>query len=177
MTSLRDELSAYIPSLHKMLSVITREDDGVVDDLVQTTLVTCLRDIDKFDASKATFKTWVHVIGRQVAMMYSRSRGSGSNIVELTASGDLTEEHDMPVEEEVIDVEASEKQQRLEALLHENIPKLTEPQRDVLNLYYVENKTDQEIADILGITRIGVTQRRLRALNRLRGLLSFRRGS
>ena len=55
-----------------------------------------------------------------------------------------------------------------EPKLSKLVKALTYNEKLVLFMYYVENKTDQEISNSLSLTRIGATQKRLRALDKLR---------
>ena len=55
-----------------------------------------------------------------------------------------------------------------EPKLSKLVKALTYNEKLVLFMYYVENKTEQEISNSLSLTRIGATQKRLRALNKLR---------
>lgn len=45
---------------------------------------------------------------------------------------------------------------------------LTYNEKLVLSLYYIENKTDSEISEILFLTKSGITRKRLRALEKIR---------
>jgi RNA polymerase sigma-70 factor (ECF subfamily) len=52
------------------------------------------------------------------------------------------------------------------------LARMTEQEREVLVMRYLEQLSNREIAAVLGITESGVKSRHLRALQRIRGLLS-----
>ena len=52
---------------------------------------------------------------------------------------------------------------------------LTYTEKLVLSLYYIENKSDEEISNILFLTRSGITKKRNRALEKIRRKFEKRR--
>lgn len=167
---IEDELMALRPTILKLVSIVTRGDDAIVEDLTQDALIQCLKDSSKYDPARGTLKTWAQVVTRQVVLNYMRAaKTNQNNFIVLTETGELGE---VEAEAPVLDVEKDEKQIRIEALLHKYIAKLTAPQKQILTLYYIEDKTDREIAQEISSTLDCVTHRRHRAIKRLRGLMA-----
>ena len=171
---IEDELAALRPDLRKLISIIIRADDDVVDDLTQEVLMHCFSLVHKYDPTRCSLKTWAQIVARNDVLHYMRgAKTNEANFIRLTETGEL---QDVVGEVMVPEVEIDDKQAQLIALLHKYIDKLTEPQRQVLNMYYMQDKTDREIAQEIHISLDGVTQRRHRAINRLKGLMAKRAG-
>lgn len=53
-------------------------------------------------------------------------------------------------------------------LLHEELNRLPSPEKEIIYLSYFEDKTQSEVADILGMTQVGVSRSLKRTLNKMR---------
>ncbi|MFW6381073.1 MAG: sigma-70 family RNA polymerase sigma factor [Bacillota bacterium] len=82
---------------------------------------------------------------------------------------DLLENRDSPSPETTYD-----REQKLE-LLTEAINKLSDSQQLVISLYYYEELTQQEIAEIMELSPARISQIHTKAVRRLRGFLSLKR--
>ncbi|MBU0580022.1 MAG: sigma-70 family RNA polymerase sigma factor [Candidatus Margulisbacteria bacterium] len=74
--------------------------------------------------------------------------------------------HD-PAEEVISNMEFS----RERAALWEEIKKLTAPEKMLVNMFYVEDKNQKEIADALGFSKSKVSRLHMQVLNKLKGRL------
>lgn len=171
---LEQQLAELTPALRKLISIIVSADESVVLDLTQDALVRCLTLLGEYNPDKGTLRTFAQMNARCVAMDYMRGRNLP--VEKVTDTGDITD-HDTVDEQIVAEVDSARddiialEEARLIQALHYSLTKLTPEQRVVLNAYYIEDKPDRVIAKEIGISHDGVTQRRHRALNRLRGLL------
>ena len=60
-------------------------------------------------------------------------------------------------------------------ILSKIVGALTYTEKLVLSLYYIENKSDEEISNILFVTKSGITKKRNRALEKIRREFEKRR--
>lgn len=60
-------------------------------------------------------------------------------------------------------------------ILSKIVGALTYTEKLVLSLYYIENKSDEEISNILFVTKSGITKKRNRALKKIRREFEKRR--
>ena len=108
--------------------------------------------------------TFLYAIGRNQTLKLIRSRkGSENGSVELGFADGLFE---LPEVESLFDMEHAR------TLVREGLAKLTERQREVLRLYYYEERTMQEIATIMGYNNADVAKKmKYEALKKLSMLI------
>jgi RNA polymerase sigma-70 factor (ECF subfamily) len=145
-------------------------DGAAAEDISQETFLKAWKNLKKYDKRSSKFKTWLLSIARNTAIDYLRKKKhvplsafeneSGSNILAETVadSGELA-----PQMLERLD-DARE--------LHAVLEQLSSKHREILLLYYTNDCTFEEIADMLGEPANTVKSRHRRALAALRGLIA-----
>ena len=123
-------------------------------DLTQEIAIQLWRAFPAFDAAR-TFSTWMYRIALNVAISYRR--GSG-----------LRERHNAPLDPQAHDIaaDAEPADERVQAL-YRCIDAL-DPLNRALLLLYLDERSQREIAEILGLTETNVSTRIGRLKERLR---------
>ncbi len=116
-------------------------------DMVQNTFVRVFTHIHDYNPQKGTFVAWLHQIALREALAVRRKKTNWQS-VELA----VLEYTDRQTNEDIIDKMTVDDMESL-------IRKLPESQRIILLLYYFDDCTHEEIADILNI---GVSSSRSR---------------
>lgn len=98
----------------------------------------------------------------------AKEKVSITSIEQLSDKGFEIEDTSQDFVTDLIETEARSEEV---AKLHAAIEKLSERDRQVIQLYYFEGKTQQEIADILGIRQASVSELLSRILLRLKNFL------
>lgn len=130
------------------------------EDLTQEVMVSVWRRAKQFDAGKASLTTWIFTIARN-KRIDSLRREHGIH-VELSEALHL---------EEASGLENNGEINQLSRQVAEAVKDLPAEQRDLLKIFYFEEKTHSEIADAIGIP-LGTVKSRLRlALGKLRTAL------
>lgn len=139
----------------------------VAEELLQETYWRIWDKADSFDASRASFRTWMFSIGRRIAIDWMRRRSARP---QQTDGGEATERtlNQLPASADVVeDVQQVEARDELQIALAE----LPEEQRDVIQLAYFKGLSRREIAATTGLP-LGTVNTRVRlALQRMRGVL------
>ena len=141
--------------------VATRE---AAEDVTSDVFMKALRSFDRYDASRASPRTWLLRIARNAVTDYLRAlQRRGSLHVSLDRIPDLVA--NVPsAEERVI------KQERIQRLLNGS-QMLRKADQDILSLRYGSGLQNAEIAEHLGISNNAVAVRLHRALKRLKDVL------
>ncbi len=105
-----------------------------IDDLYQDCLVKLWNDFQKYDLNLAAFKTWARItvefhMKNQLALRRYRDP-----VVELKYEDSSTSEHP-------------------DARMLDLLDGLTEEEKDIVQKYYVEKNTQQEVAELLNVSR------------------------
>ena len=126
-------------------------------DLVQEIATQLWRAFPAFDATRASFSTWMYRVALNVAISHLRNVSH-------------RQQHSVPLDESLHDVPGEdgdhESQEQLR-MLHRFIEKL-EPLNRALLLLYLEDRSHREIADILGISEGNVATKISRLKQRIR---------
>lgn len=134
-------------------------DEQVAEDLLQETFVRIHQGLDGL-AGEQRLTAWVFQIARNLAIDHQRSRGTG-----------FREEDDA----DVVELSEADDEGNLNAVVQSWLPpmigQLPEPQRQAVELYELENISQQEIADRLGISLSGAKSRIQRGRAKLKALL------
>jgi RNA polymerase sigma-70 factor, ECF subfamily len=146
----------YAPLLYGLIYKMVR-DTATAEDLLQETFIKIWKNIDQFDAGKASFVTWLMTIARYTAIDYIRSRthrqqlkNQGLENVEYDSRGQFS----MPVAET--------------AGLRNLVSALEPKYREVIELIYFKGYTQDEAAKALDLP-LGTLKTRARyALQMLR---------
>jgi RNA polymerase sigma factor (sigma-70 family) len=154
-------LRHYTPTLHAFLG---RRTSRNVDDLVQRTLLACVESIGHFEG-RSSFKAFLLGIARNQFFMSLRSEsGAGGE-----ANALATWPEESPSQ---LFVAKQERQILVDALAEVALPF-----RTVLELYYIDGRSVEEIAHKLGISDGTVKSRLSRGRSMMRGRLGARAGS
>lgn len=119
-------------------------DPDIADELTQRTFIKMYENIDKFNKNKSPFYNFVWMSVKQVMIDYIRSKKTKkSNFEKNTVSFDEINENDIANKDEDIREEERE-------AVNDMMEDLSDYQRTVLELFYFENKSEKEIAKIVG---------------------------
>jgi len=138
-----------------IVRIIGNMDDS--QDVVQETFLKVYENIQGFDESRK-FSSWIYRIAHNLGINQVKKNQRLSAVEAHTL--DWLEDR----VEEAEDIVAAEEKQRLLKEMKENIFSLRQEYRDILVLYYFEDKSYEEISDILRIpaSTVGVWLRRAR---------------
>lgn len=170
----RDDLEAFelLYERHKRVAYsLARRivgGDGNADDVVQETFISVWRSIERYDATKASVRTWLMRIVHRRAIdnlrsqtVHSKRRADGEGLLEEVESSDPAP-----------DTQAL--QQELSDNVRGVLVELPAEQRAVIELAYFNGFTHSEIAEILE-EPVGTVKGRMRlGLEKMRGALELR---
>jgi len=158
-----------LPGVYSFVLRLLGEKEAA-EDVAQETFVKAWRSIAKYDQKSSKFKTWILRIARNSAIDHLRKRKNvpfsafetdeGTNILAETVASD--DESVVLGLERIDDAKA----------VHEQLQKLSPKHREVLLLYYTNDATFEEIAEVLGEPTNTVKSRHRRALEALRALIA-----
>jgi RNA polymerase sigma-70 factor, ECF subfamily len=157
-----------------MLAVARRylKDEGLAEDCVQESLLSALRNLDKFE-QRCEVKTWLHRIVVNYCLMKLRSALRAQEqpidhlLPEFDANGGRVE---TPWSQVATPDEALE-QRQMSALVRTKISELPDGYRIVLLLRDIEELSTQEVAELLGLSGAAVKVRLHRARSALKKLI------
>lgn len=132
------------------------------EDLTTDAFLSCFKNFDRFDVSRASFSTWLYVIleNRLKNFYRNQQRDQKENTEldeKLPAEGDFQEE-----------LAEAEQLTFLREHLAAALQELKEPQRSIVIWKYFQNKTSAEIGERLGISSGNVRVQLNRAICKLR---------
>ena len=145
------------------------EDTAVAQDVTAATFEKALRHIGRYRPGEMGLAPWLYTIARhEIAQHYRRGRFTapwhrrdGDEADELAALGN---QEGRPIESLLL---AGER----DGALHAALRRLSDADRDLLTLRFLEELPTEDVAAILGCSRANVYVRLHRALARLRGQL------
>ncbi len=125
----------------RLMSVIYRyaNDIGLAQDLLQETFIKIFANLKSFDLEKGTFKSWSSRIAVNEYLQHKRKRNEltfEENLPELISDSESTMIAKLTVEELKVIIE-----------------KMPEKHRMILNLFYFESYSHEEISKLLGIKK------------------------
>ncbi len=133
------------------------------EDLTEEAFLRCLLHIGRFDARKASFRSWAFRIAHNLLVDHIR-RGKGLRKEEL----DANREADEPPLGETVEEEAEKR------ALRQALEELPSSQRQVLVMKYFSGMSNAEVARALGKSEGAVNALRHRALRKLGTILESR---
>lgn len=155
-------IGKYHPLIFKYLCKISG-DELVAEDLVQETFIKMIRSIDKFDSyGRAKFYTYLICIAKNCYIDYYRKEKK--RLKDITFDNNLNMEDCNNVEELVIS-----KMDNMNIL--EAMDNLTDDQKMVIKMKYIEELTIKEIGEILNIESKTVKSRIHNGMVKLRKML------
>ena len=148
----------YADRLHDFCIGMVRDRDAAAD-CVQEVFCTAAVELRKL-REPGKLRPWLYAIARNEALRCIRLRGREN------VSDELPEQQSSDAGPDTLAGRTE-----LANLIAEAAGGLSDRDREVLVLWYLEQRDTREIANTLGITERGVRSRHLRALLRLRGCI------
>jgi RNA polymerase sigma-70 factor (ECF subfamily) len=156
-------LERYSRSIHSLIvRIIPSKEDA--EELTQDTFLKAFRKLDTFKGD-CSFSTWLFRIGYNTAVSATRKR----KIIVPAFDDSLLE----GVSDELVDAvfEDDEDEIRLQCL-EKAITRLTVEEKTLISLFYTDNKSVAEIADLLELTSDNVKVRLYRVRKKLYVLMT-----
>lgn len=139
------------------------------EEVLQDTFISIYKNLPNF-RNDSSFKTWLYKIATNAALANVRkNKKNTDNISEEIVDDDLSVS---PITEWPETPESIYEKKEFSSFIKEAIDKLPEKYKTVFILKDIEEFTNQEIADILGISLPAVKSRLLRARLKVRELLA-----
>ena len=137
------------------MQVMHREN---TEDLVSDIFMRAMSQYDSFDPSKASVRTWLCTIARNCLIDYFRKNGRRK-----TENLDDAPEPSAVDEYEILKNPVNQEVYRL-------LEKLSDEERELLSMIYVQELKNPQIGEILGINAKAVSERHRRLLAKLRAM-------
>jgi RNA polymerase sigma-70 factor (ECF subfamily) len=144
-------------------------DSAAAEDISQESFVKVWQNLSKYNPGTSKFKTWTLRIARNTAIDYLRKKKHIPLSAFDTEGGNVLAETAAAPEELAPEMLAKLDDARE---LRETLEKLSPKNREILLLYYSNNATFEEIAQVLGEPTNTVKSRHRRALAALRELIA-----
>lgn len=143
-------IERYETKLYKYLKNLTNQEAGIVEDLAEEVLTSSYINLRGFDTTKK-FSSWLYRIAHNKAIDYFKKK---KPVISVKTDVDWME--NIASEEKLAEELEIEKETKKEIV--ETVNKLEIKYREVIWLYFFENKSYEEISDILQIptTNVGV---------------------
>ena len=127
-------IDRYKQSIYRHCFYIIRDEDGA-EDVAQEAFIKAYTHLGRYDAGKASFKTWLYTIATRECLSYLRRQKS------------------MPLEDdiEVVGDTAPTDQLAKDDELHQAVMRLQPKYRTVISLYYWHNYPYEEIAKVMDV--------------------------
>ena len=156
----------YYPRIFNFIMRTVMQVD-IAEDIASETFLKAMRGIARFNANSGNFTSWIYRIAANATTDHFR-KNSREVLIEEPTTFDVLMEKDL-----LNQTSARHKLEKFEQYqeLHEAICQLKPDYRMAVNLYYFEEKSQKEIAAILGCTTMTVKWRLHHARKKLAGLL------
>lgn len=166
-------VSSYGPKLNGFCRTIARDlSDVDREHVVETAIETAVRRIDRFDPERGTFEAWLRAFVRHSAQDWRRSSLRTSSLDAANEGGIALGDTLAAVAGLAPDnAGTTDRPTPLVEAVRDALPKLTVPDQVIIALRDFENRSVDEVAEILEIRRDACRQRHHRAKVRLRKLL------
>lgn len=152
----RDKVTGFVRS-----KVFHTED---ADDLVQEVFLKVYRNLDEYDAAKASLSTWIYTITRNTVYDYLKAKRNRPVFELLDNTEDAAEE---ALDEELLRNETMEE-------LACALEKLPQDQRDIIILLYYKKLDRKTVAQMLAMTYGQLRYLHDKAIRRLGELLNIK---
>jgi RNA polymerase sigma-70 factor (ECF subfamily) len=167
--SAHELILAHQDRLHGFIWRMVRNNHDA-EEMCQEAFLRAFQALESFDFSYR-FSTWLFTIGYRLCLNSMRRRKSYAGDVDL-GTFCIADLPGADVEPSVGDeVANSHEARRLKAAIWESVDQLSPPQRATVLLFYREERSCQEIGEILGIPSSTVKSHLHRARNQLKRLL------
>jgi RNA polymerase sigma-70 factor (ECF subfamily) len=132
-------------------------------DLTSEVFFACFKSYEKYDSTKSSLVSWLYVITNNRLKIYYRDKKNTEPIDDYLGDVALSYDDDLG-QAAYID--------ELRDVLADALSELPERSRQIMVLKYFEDKSAEEIADILGLTPVNVRVIASRAIKQLKSFLS-----
>src|SRR5262245_61277628 len=150
------------------LCVRILRDTGEAEDVLQEIFVQIWREAERFDAERASVKTWLFTIARSRSLVRYQSLKTVRQRFEF----DVAEEH-----HQISSNEELQNTSVMQQYVANAMQQLSKEQREVLELCYYRGLTQEEISNLLG-EPLGTIKSRIRAaLMKLRSAFAGERSN
>ena len=168
----RELINRYNAPLYNFIAYLTNRNEA--PDIVQEIFIKVWKNINRFDAEKASFKTWIWTIAKNTATDFRRKKKSllFSDLENSARQGlaeDNSFEENIPAEDLLPD-EALQKIENSE-FLNKILEKLRPDYREILILHYQAEMTFEEIGKILAKPQNTIKSSHRRAIMELRKII------
>jgi RNA polymerase sigma-70 factor (ECF subfamily) len=155
-------VEAYQERLYAFVWRIVRNHHEA-EDLCQAAFVKAYESLSSY-SKKYAFSTWLFTIAYRLCLNYLRKKKPVATDLDYNRLGDSSDETSDAVAN-------SEEAHRLKDVIWSSVDQLSEPQKASVLLFYRENKSCQEIGEVLGIPAVTVKSHLHRAREKLGKLL------
>jgi RNA polymerase sigma-70 factor, ECF subfamily len=167
----KDLIQRYTSHIYNFVARITNKTDAT--DIVQETFIKVWRNIERFDETKASFKTWIFTIAKNTTTDFLRKKRHVL-FSDLEKSNDTNSvidsfEENIP-DNAILPDEALQKLEEKELdkeFLNNLLDTLSSRSREILVLHYQEEMTFEEIGKVLNKPLNTVKSIHLRAIREL----------
>jgi RNA polymerase sigma-70 factor (ECF subfamily) len=128
----------YLDRIYRYIFFRVNQDKQAAEDLSEVTFMKAFQSIEKFSLDKGTFQSWLYRIAHNTVLDHYKAFKAMGRVQEDTASVES-----MKVIEEELDTK-----QQIESVLAA-MKKLTDEQREVITLRFVEGLSHKQIAFVL----------------------------
>ncbi len=159
------QLFAHFAPRLKSYAIAQTKNEAVAMEIVQDTMTNVWHKAHLFNSEKGTASTWIFTIARNIHFDMLRKQ---KNRKEDVCSDDL-----WPVLMEQVSADSPDRLEELTCLdqVHTMLERLPAKQQTVIRAIYIDGKSQQEVADVLGIPLGTVKSRARLALQRLREMI------
>jgi len=156
----------FITDIYKFVFFKVREEDA--SDVTSDIFIKAWEKIGSFQGEEHKFKAWLFIIAHRTVIDYYRTK---KITVSLDDSLDVVnDDHHVWAPDKLLSEEMND------SLMQEALHKLPEPGKSILVMKYIQDISNEEIAQILNIHEGNMRTIAHRALKRLRELLEELRG-
>lgn len=149
----------YSQNFSKVVQYINKKIGNLHDaeDLAEEVFIYCFSHYDSYDPEKSSINTWLYMIVNSRIKNYYRDNKSDIDLE--TVVGVLADDS--------VDLDACIYLEQATSFVMKAIEKLPPKQRDIIKMRYFEEKSNEEIAEILNITKGNARVQLSRALDAL----------
>jgi RNA polymerase sigma-70 factor (ECF subfamily) len=169
----KELINRYTSPIYNFVARLANRNDA--SDIVQETFIKVWKNLNRFDDTKASFKTWIFTIAKNTATDFLRKKKSLLfTDLEKDIDDDINSFAENIPDENLLPDSALQKLQEKEAdkkFLNNLLEKLHPNYQEVLTLRYQEEMTFEEIGKILDKSLNTVKSQHRRAIIELRRML------
>lgn len=156
----------YVPAMTRYISYRVG-DDNAVEDLTAEVFLRMLEALPRFNPTGVPFEAWLYrIAAARVADYYRQQRRRRQQPIEDDSHEEI---HALPSDDSPLDLTLQEKEE-LDAL-RQALHHLTDEQQTILILRFVERKSHEEVAELLGKSQRAIATAQHRALKKLADML------